>query len=964
MNYDHIIMSGIRTHNLKNINLKIPRNKLVVLTGLSGSGKSSLAFDTLYAEGQRRYVESLSTYARQFLNLMDKPDVDSIEGLSPAISIEQKSISYNPRSTVGTITEIYDYFRLLYARIGIPKCPEHKKSLKAQTHEEILDTVLSLPKHNKYMLLSPIIQSRKGEYQKLFLDLQRQGFIRIRIDGDVLNLDQSINLDKNKKHSIDVVVDRFIIESTNKIRLSESISTSLKLSDGIVIVSPIDNNSDNSKKNDILFSNRYACPICNYSIGILEPKMFSFNNPAGSCSDCDGLGMQESFSTDLIVSNDKISISEGAIKYWGPQQQYYFQLISAFAKEKKIDIEKPFSKLTEKEKALLLYGSEDKFYFLYKNEFNETYKKKISFEGVISNFIRRYRETESESVRSSLRKLMSIQTCSSCQGSRLNKSSRNVYVQNITIPELNGLNIEKLLNHFSNLELEGSDIEIAKPILNEINQRLRFLHEVGLSYLTIGRTASTLSGGESQRIRLASQIGSGLVGVMYILDEPSIGLHQRDNDKLLSSLKRLRDLGNTLIIIEHDEDTIRQADYIIDIGPGAGLYGGEIVASGTMKEILSNNNKNSYTVKYLLNELKINIPTKREKGNKNKIKLSKAQGNNLKSIDIEIPLGCFIAVTGVSGSGKSTLINRTLYPALVNKINKSSTMHSAPFKSLEGYEHIDKVIDIDQSPIGRTPRSNPATYTGVFTPIRDLFANLPESRARGYKPGRFTFNLKGGRCEKCEGDGIIKVEMHFMSDIYISCEICKGKRYNEETLQVKYKNKSIHDILSMSANEALAFFENIPSIKTKIKTIVDVGLGYITLGHSATHLSGGEAQRIKLSKELSKKSTGKTLYILDEPTTGLHFHDIAQLLKILLHLRDQGNTIVVIEHNLEVIKTADWIIDLGPEGGDYGGEVIAYGTPEKISTNKNSFTGKYLKDILSTNKLYDNHGIIIGNSLL
>ncbi|MEZ5493353.1 MAG: excinuclease ABC subunit UvrA [Pseudomonadales bacterium] len=937
-----IQIRGARTHNLKNINLDIPRDKLVVLTGLSGSGKSSLAFDTLYAEGQRRYVESLSTYARQFLSMMDKPDVDHIDGLSPAISIEQKSTSHNPRSTVGTITEIYDYLRLLFARAGEPRCPEHDKPLAAQTVSQMVDAVLAMPENTKLMLLAPVIRDRKGEHAHIIEKLKSQGFVRARIDGVVCDLDDAPKLAKNIKHTIEVVVDRFSVRADIQLRLAESFETALKLSEGIAQIAHM----DNEKQPEQIFSAKFSCPLCDYSINELEPRMFSFNNPAGACPGCDGLGVKQFFDPDRIVQFPEASISEGAIRGWDRRNFYYFQMLTSLADHYGFDVDTAWEKLKKTQRNILLYGSGDEdIVFTYSNDRGDVYQRQHPFEGIVNNMERRYRETESNSVREDLAKYISNQSCPDCGGTRLRKESRHVYVDNHTLSELTELPVGEGFRYFSQLELQGRQGKIAEKILKEIQERLRFLVDVGLNYLTLNRSAETLSGGEAQRIRLASQIGAGLVGVMYILDEPSIGLHQRDNERLLSTLTRLRDLGNTVIVVEHDEDAIKAADFIVDIGPGAGVHGGEIVASGLLPDI--NGNKKSLTGDYLSGRKSIAVPKKRLLLNPEKmLVLEGATGNNLQNVSLEIPLGLFTCVTGVSGSGKSTLINHTLYPILAEQLNGASTLKPAPYEAIHGLALMDKCIDIDQSPIGRTPRSNPATYTGMFTAIRDLFAGTQEARSRGYQPGRFSFNVKGGRCEACEGDGVTKVEMHFLPDVYVACDVCHGKRYNRETLEVLYKGKNIHDVLDMTVEAAFEFFKAVPVIANKLQTLLDVGLSYVRLGQNATTLSGGEAQRVKLAKELSKRSTGQTIYILDEPTTGLHFHDIAQLLTVLMRLRDQGNTVVVIEHNLDVIKTADWIVDLGPEGGSGGGQIIAMGTPEDVAQNPQSHTGRFLRALL------------------
>ena len=940
---DTIDIRGARTHNLKNINLTIPRDKLIVITGLSGSGKSSLAFDTLYAEGQRRYVESLSAYARQFLSLMEKPDVDSIEGLSPAISIEQKSTSHNPRSTVGTITEIYDYLRLLFARVGEPRCPDHDVPLTAQTISEMVDKVLSLPEESKMMLLAPVVKNRKGEHVKLLDSLAAQGYIRARIDGEICDLSDPPELALQKKHTIEVVVDRFKVRSDLATRLAESFETALELSGGTAVVADM----DNPKAEELVFSANFACPHCGYSVPELEPRLFSFNNPAGACPTCDGLGVQQFFDESRVVQNESISLAGGAVKGWDRRNFYYYQMLTSLAKHYKFDIETPYEDLPQKIKDIVMHGSgKEEIEFQYMNDRGDVVIRKHPFEGILNNMARRYKETESMSVREELAKNISNRPCADCGGSRLRPEARNVYIGSINLPQISEKSIGESLEFFQGLTLTGQKAQIAEKILKEIRERLEFLVNVGLNYLSLSRSAETLSGGEAQRIRLASQIGAGLVGVMYVLDEPSIGLHQRDNERLLNTLIHLRNLGNTVIVVEHDEDAIREADHIIDIGPGAGVHGGQVIAQGTAKEIMAN--PNSITGKFLSGKEKIEIPKKRTALDKSKLlKLKGATGNNLKGVNLEIPVGLFTCITGVSGSGKSTLINDTLFPLAQNALNRAEKTDFAPYKSIEGLEYFDKVIDINQSPIGRTPRSNPATYTGLFTPIRELFAGVPEARARGYNPGRFSFNVRGGRCEACQGDGVLKVEMHFLPDVYVPCDQCKGKRYNRETLEIRYKGKTIHQVLDMTVEEAREFFDAIPMIARKLQTLMDVGLSYIRLGQSSTTLSGGEAQRVKLATELSKRDTGKTLYILDEPTTGLHFADIKQLLEVLHRLRDQGNTIVVIEHNLDVIKTADWIVDLGPEGGCGGGQIIATGTPEDVAKVKGSHTARFLKDILA-----------------
>nr|WP_202114991.1 excinuclease ABC subunit UvrA [Gilliamella sp. Pas-s27] len=946
MSIKDIDIRGARTHNLKNINVTIPRDKLVVITGLSGSGKSSLAFDTLYAEGQRRYVESLSAYARQFLSLMEKPDVDHIEGLSPAISIEQKSTSHNPRSTVGTITEIYDYLRLLFARIGEPRCPEHHLPLAAQTVSQMVDSIMALPTDNRYMLLAPVVIERKGEFVKLFEQLAASGYIRVRVDGDVYDLSDPPALELQKKHTIEVVVDRFRIRDDLKLRLAESIETVLSITNGIVKVA----NLDDPQAEEYLFSANFACPICGYSISELEPRLFSFNNPAGACPECDGLGVQQYFDPNRIVQMPEVSLAAGAIKGWDRRNFYYFQMLKSLADHYKFDIDKPYEKLPEKIKNILLNGSgEAEIQFVYSNDRGDVVKRKHPFEGILNNLARRYKETESQTIREELAKYISHRPCPCCDGSRLCTTARNVFINDTNLPTISDLSTQQAKDFFDKLRLTGQRAQIAEKILKEINDRLQFLINVGLNYLSLSRSAETLSGGEAQRIRLASQIGAGLVGVMYVLDEPSIGLHQRDNTRLIDTLTHLRDLGNTVIVVEHDEEAIMEADYVIDIGPGAGVHGGQVVAQGTPKQIMSC--KESLTGQYLSGKEKIEVPAVRTKADKKKIlSLVGATGNNLKDVTLNIPVGLFTCITGVSGSGKSTLINDTLYPLAQNELNRAEKTDIAPYKSIKGLNFFDKVIAIDQSPIGRTPRSNPATYTGFFTSIRELYAGVPESRARGYNPGRFSFNVKGGRCEACQGDGLIKVEMHFLPDIYVPCDMCHGARYNRETLEIKYKGKSINEILNMTVEEGREFFDAVPMISRKLQTLIDVGLSYITIGQSATTLSGGEAQRVKLAKELSKRDTGRTLYILDEPTTGLHFADVKQLLAQLHSLRDKGNTIVVIEHNLDVVKTADWIVDLGPEGGNGGGEIIAEGTPEDVAESKHSYTGQYLKPLLEKQK--------------
>ncbi len=934
---DTISLRGARTHNLKNIDLDLPRDKLIIITGLSGSGKSSLAFDTIYAEGQRRYVESLSAYARQFLSMMEKPDVDHIEGLSPAISIEQKSTSHNPRSTVGTITEIYDYLRLLYARAGSPRCPEHQVSLEAQTVSQMVDQVLERPQDQRWMLLAPVVNQRKGEYLQLLDDLKAQGFIRARIDGVVYDLDESPTLDVKKKHTIEVVVDRFKIRDDIALRLAESFETALRIADGIAIAASLEEDGA-----ELLFSEHYACPHCGYSLPELEPRIFSFNNPKGACSSCDGLGVRQHFDPALIIHNPDISLAGGAVRGWDRRNGYYYQIICSLAAHYGFDPEAPFSELPKAIQAVVLYGSgEETIAFKYANGAGAAKTQRHPFEGIIANMERRYHETDSALVRDELSKYLSQKVCAVCDGARLNTAARNVFVADVPIHQLTRLPIRKTLAFFSGLSLTGKRGEIAVKIVKEIQERLEFLVNVGLDYLTLDRSADTLSGGEAQRIRLASQIGAGLVGVMYVLDEPSIGLHQRDNQRLLSTLFRLRDLGNTVIVVEHDEDAIRAADHIVDIGPGAGVHGGRVVAQGTLADIVAN--EDSLTGQYLSGKIGIAVPESVRPVDKSRqIIIRNAHGNNLKNVDIAFPVGLFTCVTGVSGSGKSTLVNDTLYCHAARLINRASLV-PAPCDSIEGLAHFDKVVDIDQSPIGRTPRSNPATYTGLFTPIRELFAATPEARSRGYTPGRFSFNVKGGRCEACAGDGVIKVEMHFLPDIFVHCEQCNGKRYNRETLEIRYKGKTIDQILAMTVEDAAEFFSAVPSLAKKLHTLIEVGLSYITLGQNATTLSGGEAQRVKLAKELSKRDTGNTLYILDEPTTGLHFHDIKQLLTVLHTLRDHGNTVIVIEHNLDVIKTADWLIDMGPEGGEGGGMLVAEGTPKQVSELGASHTGTYLK---------------------
>ena len=938
-----IEVRGARTHNLKNINLDIPRDKLVVITGLSGSGKSSLAFDTLYAEGQRRYVESLSAYARQFLSLMEKPDVDHIEGLSPAISIEQKSTSHNPRSTVGTITEIYDYLRLLFARVGEPRCPDHHQPLAAQTVSQMVDKVMSLTPGTKVMVLAPVLQDRKGEHIKLLENLAAQGFIRARIDGEVCDLTDPPTLELHKKHTIEVVVDRLKVRDDIQLRLAESFETALGLTTGTAIVAFM----DEPNQTPLMFSANFACPQCGYSMQELEPRLFSFNNPAGACQTCDGLGIQQFFDPVRVVSNHELSLSGGAIRGWDKRNFYYFQMLQSLAEHFQFSLDVPYQSLSTEHQQLILNGSgKQDIEFKYMNDRGDIIVRRHPFEGILVNMNRRYRETESNAVRDELTKYLNSQPCPECQGSRLRIEARNVFVNNTNLPTIAEYAIADALAFFQSLTLTGQRGQIAEKILKEINDRLGFLVNVGLNYLNLSRSADTLSGGEAQRIRLASQIGAGLVGVMYVLDEPSIGLHQRDNERLLDTLFHLRDLGNTVIVVEHDEDAIRAADYVIDIGPGAGVHGGEIIAEGKIADILAN--PNSLTGKYLSGVERIEVPTHRTPFDaKNVVNLLGATGNNLKNVDLTIPIGLLTCVTGVSGSGKSTLINDTLYKLAHITLNGATTQEPAPHAAIEGLELLDKVIDIDQSPIGRTPRSNPATYTGIFTAIRDFFAATQEARSRGYKPGRFSFNVKGGRCEACQGDGLIKVEMHFLPDVYVPCDVCQSKRYNRETLEVRYKGKNIYEVLEMTIEDALVFFNAIPAVNRKLQTLMDVGLSYIKLGQSATTLSGGEAQRVKLAKELSKRDTGKTLYILDEPTTGLHFHDIKQLLQVIHRLRDHGNTIVVIEHNLDVIKTADWLVDLGPEGGSGGGEILCVGTPEQVAEHPTSHTARFLKPLLA-----------------
>lgn len=938
---ENIHIRGARTHNLKDIDLELPRDKLIVITGLSGSGKSSLAFDTIYAEGQRRYVESLSAYARQFLSMMEKPDVDHIEGLSPAISIEQKTTSHNPRSTVGTITEIYDYLRLLFARAGEPRCPTHDRPLQAQTISQMVDQVLKLPPESKLMLLAPVISDRKGEHHKLLAELLAQGFIRARIDGEIFELDDAPDLELHKKHTIEAVVDRFKVRPDMELRLAESFETALRLSEGLARVAYIEP-EDESKQNELIFSANFACPECGYSIQELEPRLFSFNNPVGACPTCDGLGVEQFFDPERVIAHPEQSLAAGAVRGWDRRNAYYFQLITSLGKHYGFDVETKWQELSNEHRQIILYGSgKEEIHFSYFNERGGSMQKTHPFEGVIPNMQRRYRDTESNAVRDELSRYIAHQPCPDCSGTRLNEAARNVFVLNHNLPAITCMPVGTALNFFKGLELPGHRGQIAAKITREITQRLSFLVNVGLDYLSLDRSADTLSGGEAQRIRLASQIGAGLVGVMYVLDEPSIGLHQRDNARLLETLTYLRDLGNTVIVVEHDEEAIESADHVVDIGPGAGVHGGHIVAQGTAKEIAAC--PESLTGQYLSGKRKIEIPQQRTPMDPERIlSLLGASGNNLHQVDLHIPVGLFTCITGVSGSGKSTLINDTLYPLAATHLNKANR-ETKEYGEINGLDLFDKVVDIDQSPIGRTPRSNPATYTGLFTPIRELFAGTQEARSRGYTPGRFSFNVKGGRCEACRGDGVIKVEMHFLPDIYVQCDVCKGKRYNRETLDIRYKGKRIDQVLDMTVENALEFFDAIPPLKRKLQTLIDVGLSYITLGQNATTLSGGEAQRVKLSRELSKRDTGNTLYILDEPTTGLHFHDIEHLLEVLHRLRDHGNTVIVIEHNLDVIKTADWIVDLGPEGGNQGGKIIAQGTPEEVAKTDESYTGEYLQ---------------------
>ena len=937
----HIKVRGARQHNLKNIDIDLPRDKLVVITGLSGSGKSSLAFDTLYAEGQRRYVESLSAYARQFLSMMEKPDVDHIEGLSPAISIEQKTTSHNPRSTVGTVTEIYDYLRLLFARAGTPICPDHNLSLEGQTSNQICDKILELPGETKLMVLAPLIKEQKGEHLHVFEELKMQGYVRMRVNGITVDVDDSPKLNKNKKHSIEAVIDRLILpkkaDENFKLRLAESVENALNLGDGNLIIFLLDENEE------ISYSSKMACSKCGYSIPELEPRLFTFNNPAGACSDCEGLGVKQYVDVEKVIHEPTASLSEGAIIGWDISHRYHYHLIKCLSRDFQFSLDEPFQNLSEGTKDLLLNGSKGvPVNFSWRNKRGSLVERIFPFEGVLNNIDRRYKETESSWSRDNLSKLISLSSCKACSGTRLRKEARNVFLENVNLPEITSYTIDQAFSFFSNLNLKGSKQEIAERIIKEVNERLEFLIDVGLNYLTLDRSAESLSGGEAQRIRLASQIGAGLVGVTYILDEPSIGLHQRDNEKLLKTLKKLRDLGNTVIVVEHDHETMQSSDHVVDIGPGAGVHGGKICAQGTADQIAKS--KDSITGQFLSGKRKIEIPSKRKEVDENRIiKLSGADGHNLKSVNLELPLDLFVCVTGVSGSGKSTLINQTLLPGISNEISRAEKRDAKVYKKLSGIHDIDKIIEISQSPIGRTPRSNPATYTGLFTPLRELFAGTQESRSRGYKIGRFSFNVKGGRCEACQGDGVIKVEMHFLPDVYVKCDVCEGHRYNRETLDIKYKGKNIYEVLDMTVEDSLKFFDSIPSIKKKLETLMDVGLGYVKLGQQATTLSGGEAQRVKLAKELSKSAYNHTLYILDEPTTGLHMYDVQLLLKVLKRLRDNGNTVVVIEHNMDVIKSSDWIIDLGPEGGFNGGEIIATGTPENLSKSKVSHTGKHLK---------------------
>jgi len=942
MSSQTIRIRGARTHNLQDVDLDLPRDRLIVFTGLSGSGKSSLAFDTVYAEGQRRYVESLSAYARQFLSMMEKPDVDSIDGLSPAISIEQKSTSHNPRSTVGTVTEIYDYLRLLYARAGIPRCPDHGMDLAAQTVSQMVDQVLRLPEGTPLVLLAPVIKERKGEHLQVLEELRGRGFVRARVDGQLLELEDAPKLDLRRKHTIEAVVDRFKVRPDLGQRLAESFETALRLGEGVARIAFL----EEPEREELVFSDKFACTVCGYSLSELEPRLFSFNNPAGACSTCDGLGVKQFFDPARVVSQPEQSLASGAIRGWDRRNAYYYQMILALAQHYGFDPESPWEELPHKARDVLLYGSgSEEVEFRYFDSRGRTVKRRHRFEGVINNLERRYRETESMSVREELSRYLGTRTCPECEGTRLTRAARHVYVGARSLPEVSSLSVGRAQAFFAGLRLEGWRGEIAAKVVKEIGDRLGFLVDVGLDYLTLDRSAETLSGGEAQRIRLASQIGSGLVGVMYILDEPSIGLHQRDNQRLLDTLHRLRDLGNTVIVVEHDEDAIRQSDHVVDLGPGAGVHGGLVVAQGAPAEVAAH--PASVTGQYLSGKRRIEVPARRTpRDPKRFLRVLRASGNNLREVTVDFPLGLMTCVTGVSGSGKSTLVNDTLYRRVAEHLNDAS-YDAAPCEGIEGLGEVDRVIDIDQSPIGRTPRSNPATYTGLFTPIRELFAATPESRSRGYQPGRFSFNVKGGRCEACQGDGVLKVEMHFLPDVYVPCDVCRGKRYNRETLEIHYKGRSIHEVLDMTVEDALSFFHAVPTVAGKLQTLMDVGLSYIRLGQNATTLSGGEAQRVKLAKELSKRSTGRTLYILDEPTTGLHFHDVEQLLRVLHRLRDEGNTVVVIEHNLDVIKTADWIVDLGPEGGDGGGRVIAEGTPEQVAVVKESYTGRYLGPMLA-----------------
>jgi excinuclease ABC subunit A len=946
-----IRVRGARTHNLKNVDVDLPRDRLIVLTGLSGSGKSSLAFDTLYAEGQRRYVESLSAYARQFLSMMDKPDVDSIDGLSPAIAIEQKATSHNPRSTVGTVTEIYDYLRLLYARAGTPRCPDHLIDLTAQTVSQMVDQVMKLPEGTAVALLAPLVSERKGEHADILQDLASQGFVRVRIDGRIHEMEALPKLDPKRKHTIEAVVDRTRIRPESAQRFAESFETALRLSGGLARLIYLDESEARpgegrpAERAEIVFSSRHACPVCGYSVPPLEPKLFSFNNPAGACPTCDGLGVKEFFDPQRIVLHPDLSLASGAVRGWDRRNAYYFQLIQSLARHYDFDIETAWTELPTNVQHVLLHGSgEEVIEFRYSEGKGRTQRKRHAFEGILPNLERRYRETESATVREELAKYLGVRPCPDCGGTRLNRAARFVFVAERTLPDTAHLTVGKALEFFRSLNLGGWRGEVAGKIVKDVAERLRFLVDVGLDYLTLDRSAETLSGGEAQRIRLASQVGSGLTGVMYILDEPSIGLHQRDNQRLLGTLKQLRDLGNTVIVVEHDEEAILEADYVLDLGPGAGVHGGDIVAQGTPREIQAN--PASITGQYLSGRRKIALPSLRTVVNAEKqIRIVGARGNNLRNVTADIPIGLFTCVTGVSGSGKSTLIIDTLFGHAASRLN-GTPLEAAPCDRIEGLEHIDRMIDIDQSPIGRTPRSNPATYTGLFAPLRELFAAVPEARARGYDAGRFSFNVKGGRCEACQGDGVIKVEMHFLPDVYVPCDVCKGQRYNRETLEIRYRGKNIHEVLEMTVEDALRFFQNVPAVATRLQTLTDVGLSYVKLGQNATTLSGGEAQRVKLSRELAKRATGRTLYILDEPTTGLHFHDVAQLLDVLHRLRDEGNTVVVIEHNLDVIKTADWLIDLGPEGGEGGGEILGAGTPEQIARNPRSHTGTFLRPLL------------------